>query len=143
MKASLGPESAREAEPTNLVPKTETPAAEMSEAAKVHQVYNWILGGASDFDVIEAMHAAWPGESIKPLLKAAVRKMQEAASIDAATVVGFCFAATHDLYRRMVEIGDFTGALKALKQLETIATKYGSLAKEQPNDSRKNTKPAS
>ena len=84
--------------------------AEMTAEAKLNQVYNWILSGASDYDVIEAVQAAWPGEPIKPLLKAAVRKMQEAASIDADTVVGFCFAASRDLYRRMVEFGDFTGA---------------------------------
>jgi hypothetical protein len=55
------------------------------------------------------------------LLLSAIEKIRESNEIDPQTVIGFCFEGTRDLYRRMVEIGDFPGALRALKQLAQFA----------------------
>lgn len=54
---------------------------------------------------------------------AAIAKVRGSGTIDADTVSGWCFEATRDMYRRMVEIGDFAGALRAVKQLAEFAKK--------------------
>jgi hypothetical protein len=87
----------------------------------VNQVYHWIIEGASEYDIGEAMQQAWPDADRGGLLLAALQKIRESNEIDPHTVLGFCFEATRDLYRRMVEIGDFPGALRALKQLAQFA----------------------
>ena len=93
----------------------------LTPEAKTEQVFKWILGGATDFDVVEAIAVSFPGDDPVLLLTAAIGKFRESAKMDADTVSGFCFAATRDLYRRMVEIGDFPGALKAIKQLRQFS----------------------
>lgn len=51
---------------------------------------------------------------------AAVARLGEAAESDPTIVLGFCIEATRGLYARMVEIGDFTSALRAVKQLHEL-----------------------
>jgi hypothetical protein len=88
---------------------------------EVNQVLKWILSGATERDVTEAVTHSYPATPAAPLLQAAVRQIREAANFDPLTVRGWCVEATRDLYRRMVEIGDFTGALRAVKQLADFA----------------------
>jgi hypothetical protein len=92
----------------------------VSEAARVNQVYRWILEGATEFDILEAAQQAWPEAANAEILLAAISKIKESARIDGQTVAGFCVEATRDLYRRMVEIGDFPGALRAVRQLRDL-----------------------
>ena len=87
----------------------------------MNQVYHWIIEGATEYDIGEAMQQAWPDANHAGILLAAIEKIRESNEIDPHTVLGFCFEATRDLYRRMVEIGDFPGALRALKQLAQFA----------------------
>ena len=87
---------------------------------QVNQVFRWILSGASEHDIVEAIAAAWPDSDARPLIVAAVAKIAESASLDGNIVLGFCVESTRDLYRRMVEIGDFPGALRAIRQLRDL-----------------------
>lgn len=102
------------------------------KAARVNQVFAWILSGATEHEVSEAIAAAWPDAKPKPLIVAAIQRIRESAAIDAETVTGFCVEATRDLYRRMIADGDFAGALKAIKQLSEIARRHGTICKEEP-----------
>jgi len=81
----------------------------------------WVLSGASEFDVTEAIAAAFPGEKAQPLIREVVTRLEKSGDFSTRVVIGWCFEATKDLYRRMVEIGDFPGALRAAKQLEELA----------------------
>ena len=106
-------------------PASQEPAQPLAllqtDGARTNQVFQWIVQGATEFDIQEAMHQAWPDANHASLLLAAIEKIRESNQIDPHTVLGFCFEATRDLYRRMVEIGDFPGALRALKQLSYFA----------------------
>ena len=87
---------------------------------QVNQIVKWILTGATEDDVLEAIQTAWPDSKPKPLIVAAIEKIRVAGDFDKQVVLGWCFEATRDLYRRMVEIGDFPGALRAVKQLTDL-----------------------
>ena len=113
----------REAEPEQSPVPAEPaqPLASLaSEAARTNQVYRWILEGASEYDITEAMQQAWPDANQTAILLGAIEKIREASRLDPTTVRGFCVEATRDLFRRMVEIGDFPGALRAVRQLREL-----------------------
>lgn len=115
----------REAAPEPPPPVPSEPAQPLATlstlAGRMNQVYHWIIEGATEYDIGEAMQQAWPDADHAGILLAAIEKIRESNEIDPHTVLGFCFEATRDLYRRMVEIGDFPGALRALKQLAQFA----------------------
>jgi hypothetical protein len=56
-----------------------------------------------------------------PLVLAVMEQLHEAGKFDAQTVQGWCFEAYRDLYRRMVEVGDYAGATRAVKQIAELA----------------------
>lgn len=88
---------------------------------RVDQVVRWLLTGARDSDVVEAIRATWPDQDLPPLLAAAVADLAKAGTFNRAVLRGWCFEATKHLYHRMVEIGDFAGALRAVRQLADLA----------------------
>jgi hypothetical protein len=103
---------------------TESLPAAIDPEAVIAQVQKWILAGAADRDVAEAIAAAWPGTESRPAIAAAIERIAESANFSQALVAGFCLEATRELYRRMLEIGDFSGALKAIKQLSDFAQRF-------------------
>jgi hypothetical protein len=114
---------AREAPPAaeETTPETAQDLAALStQAARANQALRWILEGASEYDILEAMQQAWPCADHAAILLAAVDQIRDASRMDRTVVAGFCAEATRDLYRRMVEIGDFAGALRAIRQLREL-----------------------
>lgn len=99
------------------------PAAEMAFEERVEQTVKWLLTGSRDADVVEAIRAHWPGQELQPLVTAAMQQLIEAGETEASAVRGWCFEATKSLYAQMVAIGDFAGALRAVKQLYELAGK--------------------
>jgi hypothetical protein len=91
------------------------------DPARIEQTVKWLLTGARDADVIEAIRTTWPDQELQPLLVAAVGELSSSAEFSRKVVRGWCFEASKDLYRRMVEIGDFAGALRAIKQIKDLA----------------------
>jgi hypothetical protein len=79
-----------------------------------------VLAGATTHEVHEAIKANWPVAEAAELLERVQQQLGEEADIDADLLRGWCHAATRDLYRRMVEIGDFAGALRAVKLLSEL-----------------------
>ncbi len=92
-----------------------------SDGQAVEQIAKWVLTGAREADVLEAVAATWPGRDARPLIAEALASFSASGLVDRAMVRGFAFEATKDLYRQMREIGDFAGALRALKQLVDLA----------------------
>lgn len=88
---------------------------------RVDQTVRWMLTGARDADVVDAIRATWPDQELQTLIVAAVNQLAESGEFSRQVVRGWCFEATKDLYRRMVEIGDFAGALRAVKMLTDLA----------------------
>ena len=101
------------------------PAVKPNETAKkLNQVKRWILDGWSEYEIATAAAEEWPGENVKPLIATVMESLCDSAKFDSRVVVGWCFEATRDLYRRMVEMGDYAGALKAVKQLTDLGCRY-------------------
>lgn len=91
------------------------------DPARLEQTVKWLLTGARDADVLEAIRTQWPDQAVPELIAAAVNELEAAGHYNRRAIRGWCFESTKDLYRRMVEIGDFAGALRAIKQLYDLA----------------------
>lgn len=98
-----------------------TPKCDPEAAAKTEQIVKWILAGHSEFDILEGAAASWPDTDPAPFILGALEKIRKGGTIDPDMLAGWCVEATRELYRRMVEIGDFTGALRAIRQLADLA----------------------
>jgi hypothetical protein len=97
------------------------PTREEVEAGRVHRIYQAILEGASEHDVLGEIAAAWPDVDVRPLVVRAMERVARAGEADPALVRGWCIEASRELYRRMLEGGDLQGALRAVKQLAELA----------------------
>jgi hypothetical protein len=107
--------------PTKSPTKSSSIGTTTCDPTQLNQVFKWILAGATKRDIAEAITQSWPDAQPSPLILAAVEEIRAGGRLDAQVVRGFCAEATRDLYRRMVEIGDFAGALRAVKQLADMA----------------------
>jgi len=95
----------------------------MSEnnAEKVHQILTWILEGNSEHLIREAIADTWPGEESEPLIIAAFEQVSKSGEMSHEQVQNWCFEATRFLYQKQVEIGEYAGAMRAVRQMQEIS----------------------
>jgi hypothetical protein len=99
---------------------SDAPLVPTSEHDAITQVFKWVVAGNGEADIREGMAKNWPGRDAGEVLGAVMMQLRSAADAEPAVVFGWCVEATRDLYRRMVEIGDFAGALRAVKQMSEL-----------------------
>lgn len=85
------------------------------------QTIVWILEGNRAEDVADQIRQMYPAADVEHLLSNAANYFASVGNADAEVIRGWCLDATRELYRRMVESGDYVGALRAIKQLATLA----------------------
>ena len=120
---AAAPPEAKEPSPEAPPPKNELVIQPpTTPAGKANQVLKWIISGASEFDVVEAIATTFPTDDQAALLLAGIRLLRDASTIDPDMLRAFAFEATKDIYRKAVEISDLPTALRALRQLQDIAT---------------------
>jgi hypothetical protein len=90
---------------------------------RIAQVFGWIVAGAAEHEIAEAIAANWPDAKAKPLIVAAMKRIAAGADADPGTVRGWCIEATRLIYQRAVEAGDLATALRAIRQLHDLAGK--------------------
>ena len=110
-------------------PTTPEPPAEGGDAAHgltapkppattaQEQTLIWLIEGIREGDIRQALRTAYPKANPDALLNQAADHFQTVAEADPEVVRGWALEAFRELYRKMYEIGDFTGALRAAKEL--------------------------
>lgn len=83
----------------------------------------WVLEGHPEHFILTAIPEHWPDDEPGPLIAAALERLAKTATVDVEIVAGWCFEATRFVYQKMLDVGDHTGALRAIKQLLEIARK--------------------
>jgi hypothetical protein len=91
------------------------------DAAAFPRIYTLLLDGHSFADIRQALATEHPQANADLLFRYTQNAFEQVCDRSFRTVAGFCLEATRDLYRKMLEIGDFEGALRAVKQLSTLA----------------------
>ena len=115
MKKKRAKRRAKEPPPPPLTRQHTPPSAEA-----VAQCLKWTLAGHSEGDILEALQEQFPTENTRDTITAVINHLRASGNADADVIRGWCIEATRQLYLKMNEIGDYAGALKAVKQLAAL-----------------------
>jgi len=89
----------------------------------LNQVIQWILQSNSDRHIRAAVREKYPKENPDNIIALAVKEITDSGKEDPAFTRGWAMAATRELTRKMIEVGDFANALSGIKQLTRISEK--------------------
>lgn len=89
----------------------------MTLEVATEQVIQWMIDGNSGANIMEAIAVTLPGHTAKDLLTRAGQHFEAISTADGTLLEGWCLEATRDLYRRLIDIGDYPNALRAVKQM--------------------------
>lgn len=92
-------------------------------------VVKWICSGHTLPDIEEAITAKLPGNKPKDLIKKAIAHIAQSGEVDNTVIKGYAFESYKMLQAKMMEIGDFQGAMKAVKEIVAL-TKQQTVKKE-------------
>jgi len=77
----------------------------------------WLIEGQRTEDIRHAATERFPRHNAEKLLAEATDHLATVANADTTVIKGWCFEAYRELYRRMVDVGDYKGAIAAIKEL--------------------------
>lgn len=80
-------------------------------------VVQWLITGASEHDVVEALRVKYPGVDPGQVLNAVADHLANEGRPNRDALRGFVLISYRELYRRMLTVGDFDGARKVLKNI--------------------------
>ena len=86
------------------------------------QVVKWLTEGHAAQDIIAGIREKLPGADPDGAIAEATQYLAKQGDLDRAVVTGWAAEACRELYRRMVSVGDFANALRAVKQLTDLAS---------------------
>jgi hypothetical protein len=104
-------------------PAPALPSEVASADGPIDQVLRWIVEGQADGDILATIAETWPHEDPEDLYQKAVEQVAGATQVDPDVILGWCFMARRELYRKMLENGDFAGALRATEKIESLIEK--------------------
>lgn len=100
----------------------------------VIKVYQMLLEGHSKGDILEAIAQLYPNRDANKLIASAMESFSIISSEQSDTVKGWCMEATRDLFRKLNEVGDYDGALRAVQQFHKIAHFQSTRKPSSPHD---------
>jgi hypothetical protein len=83
-------------------------------------VLQWLIAGAAEHDIIEALRAKYPDADPRQTLAAVRDHLAAEGQPEPDALRGWVLVSLRELYRRMLEVGDFDGARKVLKNITEI-----------------------
>jgi hypothetical protein len=92
----------------------------ISETELTAEVVRLMLEGHSLSDVIEYMQKEEKGLSAEQATAWAYSWFEQSADIPEKSRLGWCLEAYRELYRKMLDIGDFNGAVKCVSEIQKL-----------------------
>lgn len=92
----------------------------ISEIEMTAEVVRLMLEGHSLSDVIEYMQKENKGLTAEEATKWAYSWFEQSADIPEKSRLGWCLEAYRELYRKMLDIGDFNGAVKCVTEIQKL-----------------------
>ena len=100
-----------------------TPRSKPVPPATLKAVLKWILEANDERDIREAIRTNYPDANEAAVLAAAVKEIEAIGSESQDFTRGWALAATRELVRKMIEIGDYANAMRGIKQVAELAGK--------------------
>jgi hypothetical protein len=89
--------------------------------ATLKAVLKWILEANDERDIREAIRKEFPDANEADVLAAAVAEIEAIGAESADFTRGWALAATRELVRKMIEVGDYNNAMRGIKQVHDLA----------------------
>jgi hypothetical protein len=102
---------------------TSTTTAKAVPPEQLKAVLKWILEANDERDIREAIRKQYPEAKEEDILAAAVSEIEAIGNESAEFTRGWALAATRELVRKMIEVGDFANAMRGIKQVSELAGK--------------------
>jgi hypothetical protein len=110
--------------PTIHDPAAGQPAEALATIQRpLDQTIKWMVEGNRAADITEALAQSFPGADAQALIGQANDYFATLSGADKDVIHGWCLESLREMYRRMVQIGDFPGALRAVKLLLDYSTR--------------------
>lgn len=113
---SKNSKTARKSKPAPKPPAPPKPPA--IDQAQLAQVFTWIAQGQTEHAIAEAIAAQWPDAQARPLIVAALDKLQTSPTTVAQAWI---LEAYRELHRKLIEMGEYSAAVRAVARIEAIA----------------------
>lgn len=112
------------------------PAAPPLDPAAVNQVFDWIVAGHSEHGIQEAIAQQFPGTAPRALVNEALERLLQTVKVPEEVVVAFGIEGSRACYQKLFELGDFVGALRAIKQMADLAARLPKPETDDEEDSQ-------
>jgi len=83
-------------------------------------VIDWLLTGASEQQIREALCEKYPDVNASEVMVEVQTQLQAAGRPNTDAVKGWALMAYRKIYQQMLQIGDYAGALKAVKEITNL-----------------------
>ena len=91
------------------------------------QIHQWMVEGATEIEIVESLaQNGLTHEEIRAAVDAVYTNFYELMNADPQTMLGWTLASAKCVYQKMFEIGDYSGSLKALKEIRAITDQMGN-----------------
>jgi hypothetical protein len=84
------------------------------------QVIDWLLTGASEQQIREALAQTYPGVDTRLVMGEVQQQLTAAGNPSPDAVRGWALLSYRKLYQQMLAVGDFDGARKVVKEITLI-----------------------
>jgi hypothetical protein len=98
------------------------PTAPTVASTPLKSVLAWILAANDERDIREAIRAKFPEIKEDAIIAEAVKEIEAIGNESADFTRGWALAATRELVRKMIEVGDFANAMRGIKQVAELAS---------------------
>jgi hypothetical protein len=83
-------------------------------------VVEWLLTGASEAQVAEALAAKYPDANADVVLRQVQQYLKGAGRPDSDSVRGWALLSYRRLYQEMLRVGDFNGCRQVVKEIVAL-----------------------
>ncbi|CAK6698809.1 hypothetical protein [Synechococcus sp. CBW1107] len=87
----------------------------------VEAVIEWLLTGASERQVQEALAQTYPDANCSGVMKTVQQYLTHAGQPDAHAVRGWALLSYRRLYQEMLRVGDYNGCRQVIKEICNLA----------------------
>jgi len=92
-------------------------AIEKSQPPVLEAVLEWLLTGASEHQVHEALGAKYPTTDAQTTLRQVQAYLEQAGRPNGDAVRGWALLSYRRLYQEMLRVGDFNGCRQVIKEI--------------------------
>lgn len=83
-------------------------------------VIDWLLSGASEQQIGEALAAKYPGNDAAEIMRQVQQHLHGAGTPDPTAVRGWALLALRRLYQQLLSVGDYDGCRKCIKEITLL-----------------------